>query len=113
MITIGDKGKEALLIINQKCSLNFTITHTDKNGNAIDHSQSQGFIALQKGKNTYKFEDAVSCQSDKIVVNIPAEETENIAPDEYKWDLIINMQNGERVRLLYGDATVEDTYALD
>ena len=114
MIEIGKRGlQEANLIIDQGCSESFTVIHKDDSGNVIDHSNSTGYIALQKGKNTYKFPNAVTCGASNIVVSLSGTDTKAIKPDEYLWDLIVVMQSGQSIRLLYGDAYVIDTYALD
>lgn len=114
MIEIGNRGlAEAALIINQNCSLTFTIIHKDDGNDVIDHSQSVGHIALQKGKNTYRLDNTINCNDDNIVVSITPEDIVNIKPGEYLWDLIVEMQNGQVLRLLYGEAYIIDTYALD
>lgn len=114
MMEIGNKGlAEANLMINQNCSLNFTVIHKDSNGNVIDHSQSQGYIALKRGKNSHKFPYAVHCGESNIGVSISPDDTKGISPGDYDWDLIVSMQSGEVLRLIYGEATLTDTYALD
>ena len=114
MIEIGNEGlKKARLIINQGCSLNFSVVHKDANNAVVDHSGSHGYIALQRGKSTYKFANAVTCGAENITVNITPSETRSIPPNDYNWDFIVEMQGDETVRLIYGEASVIDTYALD
>lgn len=114
MIEIGNRGLlEAALIVNQNCTLSFTVIHKDKSNNVIDHSESVGHIALQRGKHTYKFFNAVQCGEDDIIVTITPDDIKDIKPGEYLWDLIVEMHGGEVLRLIYGDALLNDTYALD
>ena len=116
MEVIGNDGlKKAKLIINQGCSRSFTITHKNSQGNIIDHSNSKGYLALHddyRNRNV-KLDDAVQCSSNVILVSIKPEDTEQLRPGEWSWDLVVEMQGGEKVRLLFGEAEVVDTYALD
>lgn len=114
MIEIGNDGLlEANLILNQNCSRSFTVIHKDENGDVIDHSQSSGHLAIQKGKTTYSLDDTVVCGSSEIVVSISPDDIRDIKPGEYLWDFIVEMHNGENIRLIYGEAYMIDTYALD
>lgn len=113
-MTIGNAGLiNADLIINQGCSRSFTVIHEDDEGNIIDHTGSIGTIAIEKGNFIKKFNGAVSCGASAIAVTIDANDTKNLSLGEYDWDLIVRMTSGEVIRLIYGIATVTDTYALD
>ena len=114
MSEIGPRGLEADLVINQKCSLTFTVVHKDANGNVIDHSQSTGHVALSAGADKVfkRFDNAVTCTASNIVVSLSPEDT-NIRSGAWPWDLIIDTANGDTIRLIYGTAYVIDTYAKD
>lgn len=114
MDEIGSPGHEAKLIINQGCSRSFTVLHKDSQGNIIDHANSQGFLALHNDYNNRNIKlNSVECTAVNIIVSILPEQTEQLQPGEWSWDLIVEMQGGEKIRLLYGEAVVIDTYALD
>lgn len=117
MKQIGNTGLlEALLIVNQGCSLDFEVIHKDDNGNVIDHTGSQGRLVIknQSGRDIIAdFSDYITCAASNILVSIPSEATKDIRPGEYVWDLIVTMQHGDVIRMLYGPARIVDTYSLD
>lgn len=82
----------------------------------INHSSSTGKLALQdregRQKKTYDLSDGITCGSSSIVVAIAAEDTAAIPVGKYYWDLIVT-KGSEKIRMLYGDAEIVDTYALD
>lgn len=116
MIEVGSNGLcEINLIIPQSTSLIFEIIHKDDSGNLIDHSQSVMHMAF-KSKSGTIFADAsqyVTGLSDKIIVALPSIFSSNLPLGKLLWDLIVDMADGETVRLGYGTATIVDTYALD
>ncbi len=116
-IEIGSQGLvKAKLTIPQGCSVSFTVIHKDDAGSTIDHSSSTGKLALQdregRTKKTYDLSSGVTCGSSSIVVSLPPAKTAEIPVGKYFWDLIV-AKGTEKIRLLYGDAEVVDTYALD
>ena len=116
MKVIGSDGYEADMIINQGCSLNFTVLHKDNQGNVINHSGSRGKIAFspkERKKGSIVIKDAITCTASNIYVDLVPEDTWQLSPGNYDWDLIVEMANSEVVRLVFGDAKVNDTYALD
>ena len=113
---IGGKGlADVNLTIPQNTSLTFDVVHTDDEGNVIDHSQSTLHMAIQTKdkKVTYVMDSCCTADSEKIRVSIPASQSEMIPLGKHNWDLLVTTELGEQIRVLYGNATVIDTYALD
>lgn len=115
---IGNAGlKNAGLIINQGCSLSFSVIHRNSDGTIVDHSGSSANLVVKKPSGNEKladFSQYISCGSEEILATIPAEATAKLKPGgEYLWDLIVTTSSGEVIRLVYGPAVVEDTYSLD
>ena len=113
---IGSKGlSEVNLVIPQSTSLPFTIVHKDDEGNLVDHSQSTAKMAFQSKdkKTTVNLSEYCSCGAEGVSVNIPASVTSELSVGKMVWDMIVDTQAGESLRLAYGTVTVVDTYAKD
>lgn len=117
---IGSKGlAEVNLTIPQGTSLTFDIVHKDDEGAVIDHSGSTAYMAFQrKDKNTgdvttYDMDSCCACTSELIRVTIPASASEEMPRGKMSWDIIVETELGERIRLCYGAVSIVDTYALD
>ena len=113
---IGSKGLcEANLTIPQETSLSFTVVHKDSAGNVIDHSGSVVNMAFQsKDKTrTYDLDSCCTTSAEGIYVTIPPEISESMPIGKMNWDMIITAESGEQFRILYGNVTIVDTYALD
>lgn len=114
---IGAKGLlKANLIVPQGTSLGFSVTHTDEDGNVIDHSGSTCHMALQKkgGVEVADWSSYCTGSATGITVAIPDNATTSItAGMQMVWDLIVTDSGGASTRLIYGDAQVVDTYSLD
>ena len=115
-VEIGEKGLvEANLTIPQGTSLAFTIVHKDEEGDVIDHSQSTVHMAFQsKDKSTtYDLSRYCTGTTDGIETLIPASLTSTLPKGKLVWDMIVEAEGGEALRLAYGGVSVVDTYALD
>ena len=113
---IGSKGlAEVNLVIPQSTSLPFSIVHKGEDGNLVDHSQSTARMAFQtKDKaTTIDLSKCCTCGAEGVSVNIPASVTSNLSVGKMVWDMIVDTQAGESLRLAYGTVTVVDTYAKD
>lgn len=113
---IGSKGlAEVKLIIPQETSLAFSVVYQDNEGNVIDVSESSVYMAFQTRdrRTTYDMTTFCNPTSESIDVVIPPSATENMLLGKMNWDLIIETQMGDVVRLCYGIAEIVDTYALD
>lgn len=111
---IGSKGLlNADLIIPQSTSLNFHVVHKDESGNVIDHSASVCKMALQRKGQTYDLSECCTPGAQNITVTIPASVSSGIKLGAYAWDMIVTTTSGDVIRLIYGNASVVDTYALD
>jgi len=111
--TLGQKGcLNANLELAQSQALSFEIIHEDEQGNPIDHSGDTGHCRLQRKDHEDVILDSCIDLSDAVEgivrVNIPGTLTSSIDTGTWVWDLFI----GE-CRLVYGTATVFDTYAMD
>ena len=112
---IGSEGQEANIILPQGTSLNFSVVHKDEEGNVIDHSASVGHMAFQ-GKNGnphWKLDDYVTCDAEAIYVRLPGSLTDDGPVGKMRWDLIVDMSDGETVMLLHGTVSITDTCSLD
>ena len=115
-MNIGSAGLEkGNLILNQGCSLDFTIEHRNELGNLINHSGSTAKFLIQDSRKRVvaDLSTAVSPGSSSIVVNIPASATAAIPVGMYNYDIIITMSSGDVIRMLYGQAIVNDTISMD
>ena len=115
-IEIGRKGyAEANLVIPQGASLAFAVVHKDASGDVVDHSESTIRMALQSkdGKDTYDMSEHCSGSSNGITVDVPPSVTAELPKGKLVWDLFAEMESGASLRLVYGNASVVDTYALD
>lgn len=115
-IEIGAKGlSEVNLTIPQGTSLTFTITHKDEQGDAVDHSASTAKMAFQsKDKSTtIDLSEYCTCGDGGVTVSIPASVTSEFPVGKMVWDMIVATDQGEALRMAYGNVTVVDTYALD
>lgn len=113
---IGEKGLAlANLTIPQKCSLSFEVKHTDEAGNPVDHTASELHMALQRkdGSLSIDLDSCCTGTATGVSVFVPATVTANMPLGKMLWDLIAEMQDGNTIRLVYGDAAIVDTYALD
>ena len=114
MVIIGEEGLEkGTLIIAQNASRIFDITHEDAEGNVIDHSQSTAKMAVQSKKGHWQMDECVTCAADKIRVSIPPSVTKEIPAGKHNWDIFVTTSQGEQIRLVFGEAKVCDTYAMD
>ena len=120
-IEIGGKSllgdEEVNLNIPQVTSLYFTVIHRDERGEVVDHSGSTIAMKFQTPdrQTTYDMSEYCSANADGIVVNIPANATENlpVGKKALNWDMIVTTQAGGQPRLLQGVVRVYDTYAKD
>lgn len=113
---VGGKGLANVdLTIPQGCSLDFAITHTDEEGNPVDHTGSTLYMAFQQKDGTGTVDLSQCCAGTATGINvvIPAAATEELALGKMVWDLIAEMQGGDTVRIAYGNVSIVDTYALD
>lgn len=113
---IGGKGLANVdLTIPQGCSLDFAITHTDEEGNPVDHTGSTIRMAFQgkDGTGTVDLSQCCSGTATGINVVIPPSSTEALPLGKMVWDIIAEMQSGDTVRIAYGAVSIVDTYALD
>lgn len=118
MPTLGSKGlTTADLIIPQNATFPFLIEHYDKTDALIDHEGWTFDIRLQGKADTsvnYIWNDYVTeIEPGKISVEIPADVTGSIPVGKYNWDIFATDPYGVSKRLVYGTATVIDTYAKD
>ena len=115
-VEIGSRGlREVNLTIPQGTSLTFDIVHTTDGGEVVDHSQSACRMAFQSAdkKTHYVMDSCCSADAERIRVTIPADQTESLPLGKMSWDLIVETQLGESVRICYGKVSIVDTYALD
>ena len=113
---IGSKGLEEVnLVIPQSTSLTFDIVHKTDAGEVIDHTESTAHMAFQSTdkSTTYDMDSCCDCDDERIRVTIPASTTETLPLGKLLWDLIVETQLGEQVRVCYGKVSIVDTYALD
>jgi len=117
MITIGSEGlQDAKLILVQNETRAFTIVHKDDQGHVIDHSASTARMAVASPKTgeLYDFSDFCTCAESAIYVAItPAASAAVPIGKKYSWDVMVEDENGNITRLLYGPAEVYDSYAFD
>lgn len=116
-MNIGSKGLlKADLVIPQGTSLGFSIVHKDEEGNVIDHSGSTVSMALQSKGGVSEADWSSYCTGSAagIAVAVPDAATASLVPGKaLVWDIIVTDSGGASTRLIYGDAQVVDTYALD
>ena len=113
---IGAAGlAEVDLVIPQGTTLAFEVTHTDEDGQTIDHSASTAALAIagNDGAGIASWDSYVTCSATVITVSVPASATAALPLGKMLWDLMVSMANGQVLRLAYGACTVVDTYALD
>lgn len=111
---IGSRGlANADLVIPQGASFDFTVTHKDEQGNAVDHTASTIKMALQGRGGTHQMDEYCTGTSTGVTVAIPASVTAALPVGTLNWDMAAEMSNGEVVFLLWGKAQVVDTYSLD
>ena len=113
---IGRKGlAEANLIMPQSASFAFAVVHKDAAGHVVDHSTSTIRMALQSkdGTRTYDMSEYCTGDDESITVSIPPEATAAVPKGKMVWDMFAEMESGASLRLVYGNASVVDTYALD
>lgn len=113
---IGGKGlAEVNLVIPQSTSLAFTIEHKDEEGNPVDHSQSTPRMAFQSkdGSTSVDLSEHCSCSAEGVSVSIPASVTTELPVGKMVWDMIVDTQAGESLRMAYGTVSIVDTYAKD
>lgn len=112
---IGAKGlQRANLIIPQGTTLAFTIVHKDESGNIVDHSADTFAMAFQTRDNADNIDASqyVTATARSIEVTLPDAFTSTLAIGTMLWDLIVTAGSGS-TRLVFGDAIIVDTYALD
>ena len=112
---IGSKGlAEVNLVIPQGTSLGFTVTHTDEQGEPVDHTGSTCHMAFQKkGSDTIDVSQCCAPMDGAISVNITSDVTSGLSLGKMSWDLIVETESGDVTRLAYGSVSIVDTYALD
>lgn len=113
---VGERGlAEVNLTIPQGTSLDFTATHTDEEGHAIDHTASDIAMAVQTSNGKVIADLDACCEGTEtgVDVRIPASVTATLPLGRMVWDLMVTMASGDVLRLCYGTVTVVDTYALD
>ena len=117
MSEIGSNGiAEVNLTIPQGTTLRFTVTHTDADGHAVDHTGSTIKAAIQQagGPNVADLSPYCTGTATGVSVVIPASVGNALSPStRYLWDMIASMAGGDVVRLAYGTVSIVDTYALD
>lgn len=117
MSEIGSPGLARVdLTIPQGTTLRFTISHTDGDGNPVDHTGSTIAAVVQgrDGRTLCNLSPYCTGTETGIDVSIPASVGNALAAGEVnRWDMIVTMSGGDTVRIAYGSATAVDTYALD
>lgn len=113
--TIGTQGLlEAKLIIPQGTTFACAIEHTDMEGTAIDHTGWVGHMSiLDRSKTRYILDDCVSFSGSDVLIEIPPSMTATLPIGGGSFDVMLEDDHGDVVRLLYGTTTVYDTYAMD
>ena len=112
---IGAKGlQRANLIIPQGTTLAFSIIHRDESGRVVDHSADAFAMAFQTRDNadTVDASEYVMGGAQSIEVVLPDVFTATLDIGVMLWDLIVTTTAGS-TRLVFGDAIIVDTYALD
>ena len=113
---IGSKGlAEVNLTIPQSTSLTFDVVHKTDSGEVIDHTNSTAHMAFQSTdkKTTYDMDSCCDCGDERIRITIPASATDSMPLGKMLWDLIVETELGEQIRVCYGKVSIVDTYALD
>ena len=114
---IGSEGLAQVdLTIPQGTTLSFTVTHTDEQGQAVDHSGSTAHMAIKDKRSdeiVAKLDDCCTCTSEGIYVLIPATSTAEMPIGTYPWDLMVETSALKVIRMCQGTATIIDTYAMD
>lgn len=113
---IGSKGlAEVNLVIPQGTSLPFDIAHTDKDGNPVDHTQSDVKMAFQSKDKATTTDLSEHCTGTEtgVHVAIPASVSAALPVGKLVWDMIVTTSAGDAIRMAYGSVSIVDTYALD
>jgi len=111
---IGDEGLENVDIkLPQGTSLYFTITHKDKDGSIVDHSQSTAKMVFVSKSGNIHLDECCSCSESGIAVSIPASVSKELPVGKMPWDIMVTTAQGEVIRAAFGKVFVIDTYAHD
>lgn len=111
---IGDEGLENVDVkIPQGASRYFTITHKDKDGNVVDHSQSTAKMVFVGKDGNIHLDECCSCSESGITVSIPPSVSKTLPLGKMPWDIMVTTAQGDVIRAAYGKVIVIDTYAHD
>lgn len=112
--TLGTQGLlNADLVLVQNVSFSATIIHENDDGTPVDHTGWTAYCQAQ-GRQTFILSDSVSFgDSGEIYIYITDEQTNSMPTGTYNWDIICEDQAGYAIRLVYGKATVYDSFARD
>lgn len=115
-VTLGSQGLlNADLVLVQNVSFSAVIVHETEDGEPIDHAGWTLYCQAQQG--TKRKIDLNACvyfgDEGQIIMLIPDEVTRDMPLGTYNWDLIGEDETGYATRIVYGRATVYDSYARD
>lgn len=113
-VTIGSKQLlEANLVIVSGITFRCSFVYKNQNGTPIDMSGWKAYLDFFKmGKKILNCDGCVGLSSEgRVDLNIPPSVTSQLEESKYDYDIVLEDQNGDTVRLVAGKATVYVKYS--